>query len=67
MSINIGKSGYMIMNAGENVLKTDLKLSFGWLSYKNRQKYLGVIICDTGKLLDEMNLLAKEKKNGSHN
>ena len=62
MSINIGKSGYMIINAGGNVLKTDLKLSFSWLSYKNHQKYLGVIICDTGKLIDAMNLLAKEKR-----
>ena len=43
-------------------MKTDLKLSFGWLSYKNHQKYLGVIICDPGKLIDEMNLFAKEKR-----
>ena len=61
-SINVGKSGYMIINAGENILKTDQKLSFGWLSYKNHQKYLGVIICDTGKLIDEMNLFAKDKR-----
>ena len=67
MSTNIGKSGYMIINAGDNVLKTDLKLSFGWLSYKNHQKYLGVIICDTGKLINEMNLFSKEEKKGSHN
>ena len=30
--LSISKSGYMIINASEKVLKTDLKLGFGWLS-----------------------------------
>ena len=62
MHINISKSGYMIVNASEKDVKMDLKLDFGWLSYKNHHKYLGVLICDTGKLIDDMNLFVKEKR-----
>ena len=62
MSTNSSKSGYMIINENNNLLRMDSKLSFCWLSYKNHQKYLGVIICDTRKLIEEMNLKKKKEK-----
>ena len=65
MHINISKSGYMIVNASEKDVKMDLKLDFGWLSYKNHHKYLGVLICDTGKLIDD-ELICKRKEKRSH-
>ena len=57
MTLNIKKSGYLIINGREQDVKSDLKLSTGWLSYK----YLGSIITDTGKISDDVNLMVKTK------
>ena len=61
MTLNIKKSGYLIINGREQDVKSDLKLSTGWLSYKSKHKYLGSIITDTGKISDDVNLMVKTK------
>ena len=44
MSINIKKSGYMIINGKEADVKCGFKLKAGWLKYKDKHKYLGAIL-----------------------
>ena len=41
MSLNLSKSGYMIINPKDD-LRCDLKIESGWLTYVNCKKYLGV-------------------------
>ena len=47
----------MIINGREQDVKSNLKLSTGWLSYKSKHKYLGSK--DTGKISDDVNLMVK--------
>ena len=62
MLLNYKKSGYLIINGRENDLKCDLKIDSGWLQYKTSQKYLGVIISDTGILKIDLSLFLEKKK-----
>jgi len=63
MKLNYGKSGYMIINGKQVDLKCHLKLTDGWLLYKPSQKYLGVIITDSGLLkIDITSYIDKKNK-----
>ena len=61
MSINMKKSGYMIINAKEGDIKSDIKLEDQWLPYKSKKKYLGATFTDTGIVREDVNLIVKEK------
>ena len=41
------KSGYMIINAKDVDIKSDIKLEDQWLPYKSGKKYLGATFTDT--------------------
>ena len=62
MSLNYKKSGYLIINPmSEEDMKCYLKLKNGWLKYKSCQKYLGVLISDSGILKDDIDAFLKDK------
>ena len=61
MSLNYSKSGYMIINPKQEDLRSSLKLNHGWLNYKTCQKYLGVLIMDTGNLRDDIEAFIASK------
>ena len=50
MALNYKKSAYMVINPKKEDIRCDLKLEDGWLNYKKTQKYLGVIITDSGNI-----------------
>ena len=60
MSINMKKSGYMIINGKDEDVKSDIKLSAQWIPYKSEKKYLGAIFTDTGIVREDGNLFVKE-------
>ena len=62
MLLNYKKSGYMIINGGEEDLKSALRIDSGWLLYKVAQKYLGVMFSDTGVLKTDISLFLEKKK-----
>ena len=61
MSINMKKSGYMIINAKDGDIKSDIKLEDQWIPYKSEKKYLGATFTNTGIVKEDVNLLVKEK------
>ena len=63
MSLNYKKSGYMIISDKCDDIKFDLKLEDGWLNYKRSQKYLGIIITDSGNIKNDVPLLQMIKIN----
>ena len=52
----------MVINGRENDLKCDLRIESGWLQYKASQKYLGVMISDTGVVKTDVALFIEKKK-----
>ena len=54
-------SGYMIINSKKEDLRSVLKLDDEWLKYKKCQKYLGVLITDSGNLRDDIDALVNHK------
>ena len=62
MLLNYKKSAFFIINGDPLVdLKTDLKLNVGWLLYKSKMKYLGVIFTDTGVIKHDVELFLNAK------
>ena len=53
--MNLGKSGYLIINAKDKNEKCSLTLNDGLLEYKSFIKYLGVIISDKGSINHDIN------------
>ena len=62
MSLNLKKSGFMIINGLKDDLKCAIKLNSGWLKYKKEQKYLGAIFSDTGDVKHDVALFLEKKK-----
>ena len=50
LSLNLSKSGYLIINGKENDIKSNIMLKNGILEYKPVITYLGVIISDKGNI-----------------
>ena len=51
LNLNIGKSGYLIINASKDIhMKTNIVLNSGVLKYCSSLEYLGVIISDSGSI-----------------
>ena len=61
LSLNLGKSGYMIINGHKNE-KVNLLLKNGLLEYNSVMKYLGVKISDTGDIKFDIDLFVAEKR-----
>ena len=61
MALNYPTSGYMIINPKQEDLRSSLKLNHGWLNYKTSQKYLGVLVMDTGNLRDDIEAFLASK------
>ena len=64
LSLNIGKSGYMVINGNDSV-KTGIQLNSGVLSYVSSYVYLGYIITDTGSLQTDINKHVVSKRSNS--
>ena len=62
LSLNLSKSGYMIINAKPEDLKTGILLKNGILEYKSKLKYLGVFISDTGKIKEDVLYFVNSKR-----
>ena len=54
LSLNIGKSGYMIIGKG-NVKRETLQLKNGKLDYKENYNYLGYELTDSGNIRNDFN------------
>ena len=61
MSLNYKKSGYSIINGGQEDVKCNLKLDSGWLACNPLQKYLGGVCTNTGSVSVDIDLLLKQK------
>ena len=61
VSLNLKKSGYLIINPRKFSDRTDVKLSSGWLFYKSSFMYLGAIFSDNGTIHHDINLHTNEK------
>ena len=53
LTLNLGKSGYLIINGKSCDDKCTLVLEDGHLDYKQRLNYLGVVIGDKGNIKHE--------------
>ena len=63
LTLNMGKSGYLIINGKDTDLKRPIILESGTiLKYKAKIKYLGVMISDSGSLKHDINLYMDEKR-----
>ena len=62
LGLNLGKSGYLIINAKSNDMKTNIHLENGCLEYKNQVVYLGGVFSDTGNINNDVSLYLKEKR-----
>ena len=61
LSLNLSKSGFLVIN-GKTEDKSGIMLKNGLLEYKSILKYLGVKICDTGSLKNDIDMYIKEKR-----
>lgn len=60
MSLNYGKSGYMIKNM-KNDVRCDLKIDSGLLNYVECDRYLGVYISHSGLFKNNVEYFMKKK------
>ena len=63
LKLSLKKSGYLIINGKRDDEKCTLILNKGCLRYKEKLKYLGIIISDSGSIKKDirLNLLTKRK------
>ena len=62
LSLNLSKSGYLIINGKNDDIKNDLRLKNGVLEYKSVVTYLGVKISDAGNLKNDIDLYIEGKR-----
>ena len=62
LSLNIKKSGYLVINGKEADIKADLDLQNGTLKYLSVVTYLGAKISDTGSIMHDIELYVNEKR-----
>ena len=61
MSINVKKSGFMVINSTNHEDRLDIKLESCWLYYVKEYVYLGVIFSDSGVTHTDLAIHAREK------
>ena len=62
LSLNLSKSGYLIINGKDGDLKRGVMLKNGVLDYKKTLKYLGVLISDGGIVKDDVLAFVNKKR-----
>ena len=62
LKLNLGKSGFLIINGKNEDVKCKIQIQNGTLEYKNILSYLGAFISDTGRIRNDTNELIKEKR-----
>ena len=62
LSLNLEKSGYMIINPKAHDVKTCIKLQSGILKYKSVIEYLGVLVTDAASLKNDVKLYVDKKR-----
>ena len=61
LSLNMSKSSYLVIKPPKGLVKVDVKIDSGWLPYRSKAVYLGVMITDNGLLSTDVILLAQNK------
>ena len=61
MAINIGKSGFMVINTNNGCDRINIRLNNGWLKYCKEYVYLGTIFSDSGTLYTDVDKHTKNK------
>ena len=56
LSLNLSKSGFMIISPDSEADRCNIKLNSGWLKYKVNFTYLGAIFSDQGTVNHDLNL-----------
>ena len=56
VSLNLGKSGFLVINPKNQDDRCNIKLESGWLKYCSSYVYLGVIFSDNGAVSTDVNL-----------
>ena len=59
LKLNLGKSGYFIINPKENDVKHSI-LESGFLKYKSEIEYLGVIVTDIGVIVTDIGVIVTD-------
>ena len=62
LTLNLSKSGYLIINGKENDHKCCVILQNGMLEYKSELKYLGIVITDKGKIRHDVEEYINSKR-----
>ena len=62
LKLNLGKSGYMIINGTNTDIKDSIWLKNGELFYKNEILYLGLLFSDSGNIGHDISLNIKKKR-----
>ena len=62
VSLNIKKSGFMVINPSTNGDRTDIELTDGILYYNPTFVYLGATFSDTGTVMNDVNLFAEGRE-----
>ena len=62
LSLNLDKSGFIIIDPTGMEKKSDIFLNNGILEYKSIITYLGAKISDTGKISNDVELYVAEKR-----
>ena len=61
LSLNMSKSSYLVIKPPKGFVKVDVKIDSGWLPYRSKAVYLGVMITDNGLLSTDVTLQAQNK------
>ena len=62
LGLNLGKSGYLIINGKDADTKSTINLNNGSLKYKKSVIYLGAIISDSGNINNDIQLHINDKR-----
>ena len=62
LKLNLGKSGFLIINPKSDDRKCNLVSDFGILKYKHKVDYLGICISDSGVLKHDVKLFVDQKR-----
>ena len=60
LKLNLGKSGYFIINLKENDVKHYIILESGFLKYKSEIEYLGVIVTNIGVIVTDIGVIVTD-------
>ena len=62
LKLNLGKSGYFVINPKANDIKHSIVLNSGILEYKSKIEYLGVTVTDTGSIKHDVQAFIHKKR-----